>query len=119
MDGTVATASPVHDRVQDAAETLCSCEGIEPVVIEGGIEAWKAAGYPVQQAKGPISLERQVRIAAGSLVLLGLLVPGLQFLPYVVGAGLIFAGLTNSCMMGLLLAKLPWNRMRPMACEAR
>lgn len=99
-------------RATEAAELLGRREGVRPVVIAGGMEAWKKAGYPVAQAKGPISLERQVRIAAGALVLLGLLVPGARPLSYLVGAGLIFAGISNTCAMGLLLARLPWNRPR-------
>jgi rhodanese-related sulfurtransferase len=62
-----------------------------------------------------ISLERQVRIAAGSLVLIGVLLayfvhPGFIALSAFVGAGLVFAGVTDWCGMGLLLAKLPWNQ---------
>ncbi|MBI3910972.1 MAG: rhodanese-like domain-containing protein [Armatimonadetes bacterium] len=97
-------------RAREAAAILRQANGGEPVIVEGGLEAWKQAGYPLRREQGPISLERQVRIAAGSLVLAGLLIPGLGFLPYVVGAGLIFAGVTNTCAMGLLLARLPWNR---------
>ena len=119
QEGEVLLVCRTGRRAQ-AAALLLQRGGVEPVVVEGGIEAWKQAGYPVQRAKGPISLERQVRIAAGSLILLGLLVPGLRFLPYFVGAGLIFAGVTNSCMMGLLLARLRWNRPRvPSACGTR
>lgn len=93
--------------------------GIErPVVVEGGIEAWKNAGLPVRSRKGPISLERQVRIAAGSLVLLGLFVPRLRPISYFVGAGLVFAGITDYCGMALLLAKLPWNQDRTGACSS-
>jgi rhodanese-related sulfurtransferase len=99
-------------RAHEAATVLQAAGRWEPVVVDGGIEAWKQAGHPVRQEKGPISLERQVRIAAGSLILLGLVVPGLQWLPYFVGAGLVFAGVTNSCAMGMLLARLPWNRPR-------
>ena len=99
-------------RAREAAEILELRGGARPVVIEGGIEAWKQAGYPIRREKGPISLERQVRITAGTLVLAGLLIPGALPLSYFVGAGLIFAGITNSCAMGLLLAKLPWNRPR-------
>jgi rhodanese-related sulfurtransferase len=112
-------------RAKEAAEILEGHGRVQPVVIEGGIEAWKQAGYPVRTEKGPMSLERQVRIAAGALVLTGLLLdivlPGARFLSYVVGAGLIFAGVTNSCAMGMLLAKLPWNRRRNAvaACAAR
>jgi len=99
-------------RAREAAELLERRGDVRPLVIEGGMEAWKQAGYPVSSVKGPISLERQVRIAAGSLVLAGLLIPGARPLSYLVGAGLIFAGATNTCAMGLLLARLPWNRPR-------
>jgi len=103
-------------RAREAAELLCAHGGAKAVVVEGGIEAWKHAGYPTRRERGPISLERQVRIAAGALVTIGLLLdtvlPGARLLSYFVGAGLIFAGVTNTCAMGLLLAKLPWNRPR-------
>lgn len=98
-------------RAQTAAERLCESECC-PVVVEGGIEAWKAAGLPLQTISGPISLERQVRIAAGSLVLLGLLAKRLRGVSYFVACGLIFAGVTDKCGMALLLAKLPWNKRR-------
>jgi hypothetical protein len=62
-----------------------------------------------------MSLERQVRIAAGSLVLLGVALGAfvsqwLYGLSAFVGAGLVFAGLTDTCGMGMLLARMPWNR---------
>jgi hypothetical protein len=62
-----------------------------------------------------MSLERQVRIAAGSLVVLGTVLgafvhPAFLGLPAFVGAGLIFAGVTDTCGMGMLLARMPWNR---------
>ncbi len=101
-------------RAREAADLLAGRPGVQPVVVEGGIEAWKLAGYPTGKERGPISLERQVRIAAGALVLTGLLLdfllPGARYLSYFVGAGLVFAGVTDTCAMGLLLAKLPWNR---------
>ena len=97
-------------RAAEAASLLRQAGQCAPVVVQGGIEALRQAGVPLRREQGPISLERQVRIAAGSLILAGLVVPGLGFLPYVVGAGLIFAGVTNSCAMGMLLARLPWNR---------
>jgi rhodanese-related sulfurtransferase len=103
-------------RATEAAEILSRFGSVQPIVIEGGIEAWKQAGYPVAQEKGPISLERQVRIAAGALVVAGLLLdfalPGARLLSGFVGAGLIVAGVTDTCAMGLLLAKLPWNRRK-------
>ena len=110
--GEVALLCRSGTRAREAARLLSAQSLLEPVVVEGGMEAWKRAGYPTKRQKGPMALERQVRIAAGTLVLTGLLVPGLQFLPYVAGAGLVFAGLTDTCAMGLLLARLPWNRQR-------
>lgn len=86
------------------------------VVVGGGTLAWIEAGLPVERSgKGVISLERQVRIAAGSLVLTGAILgwfvhPGFIGLSAFVGAGLVFAGITDWCGMGLLLAKAPWNQ---------
>ncbi len=88
------------------------------VVVEGGTLAWVDAGLPVESAPSKvISLERQVRIGAGSLVLTGVLLgwffhPGFFGLSGFVGAGLVFAGITDWCGMGLLLAKAPWNKRR-------
>lgn len=84
-------------------------------VVEGGIEALRAAGEATVRGQGGMSLERQVRIAAGSLVLTGALLallvhPAFVGLSVFVGAGLVFAGITDWCGMGLLLAKAPWNR---------
>jgi rhodanese-related sulfurtransferase len=90
-----------------------SCEGY---IVEGGIEAWKKAGLPVARDRSqPIELQRQVQIAAGSLVLLGVVLgqviaPGFYALSAFVGAGLTFAGITGWCGMAKLLALMPWNR---------
>jgi rhodanese-related sulfurtransferase len=85
------------------------------VVVAGGTRAWMEAGLPVVggAVKG-MSLERQVRIAAGALVLLGVLLGWFVHhaffgLSGFVGAGLIFAGISDFCGMGLLLARMPWN----------
>lgn len=85
--------------------------------IEGGVQAWEAAQLPVVRGKKTVSLERQVRIAAGLLVLTGALL-GYFLHPYFiglsafVGAGLMFSGITDSCAMGTVLAKMPWNQVR-------
>jgi hypothetical protein len=85
------------------------------VVVEGGTIAWSDAGLPVERAAVKVmSLERQVRIGAGSLVLTGVLLaifvhPYFLALSGFVGGGLVFAGITDWCGMGLLLAKAPWN----------
>ncbi|GAB4214400.1 MAG: rhodanese-like domain-containing protein [Synechococcales cyanobacterium] len=84
--------------------------------LQGGIEAWKNAKLPVTRTpNAPISLMRQVQITAGSLVvtgtILGVLIhPGWLFLSGFVGAGLMFAGISNTCGLALLLARMPWNR---------
>lgn len=99
------------------AATLLQSRGLQSLtVVEGGTDAWSSAGLPVEKsAGGVISLERQVRIGAGSLVLLGVILgftvhPGFFGLSGFVGCGLIVAGITDWCGMGILLAKLPWNR---------
>jgi len=103
-------------RAVKAAQKFAA-QGFErAVVVEGGTEAWAGAGLPVERsAPKAISLERQVRIGAGALVLLGVLLayfvnPVFIGLSAFVGAGLIFAGITGWCGLGLLLAKFPWNR---------
>ena len=88
----------------------------EAFVLEGGVDGWAAAGLPVEtDEKAPLEIMRQVQIAAGSLlvigVLLGLVVhPGFLGLAAFVGAGLTFAGATGFCGMARLLALAPWNR---------
>lgn len=85
------------------------------VSVAGGTAAAERAGLPLVRGKKAISLERQVRIAAGSLVLTGVLL-GWLVTPYAyglsgfVGAGLLFAGITDTCGMGMLLARMPWNQ---------
>lgn len=86
------------------------------VGVEGGTAAWEKAALPVVRgARKVVSLERQVRIGAGSLVLLGVLLgwmihPAFIGLSAFVGAGLVFAGITDWCGMGMLIARMPWNR---------
>lgn len=84
-------------------------------VVEGGIQAWESAGYHLERGKKTISLERQVRIAAGGMVLAGVILgtsvhPAWYGLSGFVGAGLMFSGITDWCGMGMLMAKMPWNR---------
>ncbi len=103
-------------RSLEAQAKLFSLGFKEVQNVKGGMVAWQKAGYPVEkEARVPWSLERQVRLAAGSLVLAGALLgafvdPRFVWLSAFVGAGLVFAGLTDWCGMGLLLARLPWNR---------
>jgi rhodanese-related sulfurtransferase len=84
-------------------------------VLEGGLDAWKKAGLPVALNRHqPIEINRQVQIAAGGLVLLGLVLgafvtPALYFISAFVGAGLVFAGVTGFCGMAKIFAAMPWN----------
>jgi rhodanese-related sulfurtransferase len=90
--------------------------GYENVVnVEGGTLGWEKAGLPVERGRWAVSLERQVRAVAGTMVLTGVLLgwlvsPYWYALPAWVGLGLVFAGVTNTCPMGSLLAKVPWNK---------
>jgi rhodanese-related sulfurtransferase len=108
-------------RAKQACEQLMRAGHLNVVSIEGGTQAWQAAGLPVVRGKAVMSLERQVRIAAGLLVFVGTVLgyfvhPYWLGLPAFVGAGLAFAGITDTCGMGMLLAKMPWNQVR--ACTA-
>jgi rhodanese-related sulfurtransferase len=118
---------PLYVMCKSGARGSKACQkfleaGYDQVVhVEGGVEAWEAAQLPVIRGKKTISLERQVRIAAGFLVLLGAVLaavvhPYFIALPAFVGAGLMFAGITDSCAMGMMLAKMPWNQVRD--CKA-
>lgn len=93
--------------------------------IDGGTLACEAAGLPVVRGTKAMSLERQVRIAAGGIGFLGAvlaLTVDVWFagIPAFIGAGLVFAGVTDTCGMGMLIAKMPWNRRTPAAsCAAK
>jgi rhodanese-related sulfurtransferase len=104
-------ASQAAHRLQEAGqEDIC--------LVEGGMNGWKAAGLPVVgSGQAVMSLERQVRIVAGLLVLLGVSLNRAGWdwgihLSGLVGMGLVVAGLTDHCGMALLLAQMPWNRRR-------
>ena len=102
-------------RSMKISKTLETAGFTNIVNVEGGTSAWHAAGLPVVEGKKVMSLERQVRIAAGSLVVIGAAVgqfvhPGGFGLSAFIGAGLVFAGVTDTCGMGMMIAKMPWNR---------
>jgi rhodanese-related sulfurtransferase len=104
-------------RTSGNAPKLAACAGgAQAFIVEGGLDAWRKAGLPVQEdRRQPIEVMRQVQIAAGSLVLLGVLLgafvaPGFYALSGFVGAGLVFAGVSGSCALASLLRAMPWNR---------
>lgn len=107
-------------RGEQAAERFDQAGFTKVFNVEGGTMAWDVCGLPVVRGKKAISLERQVRIAAGFLVVLGvalgwLVHPGFLGISAFVGLGLMYAGITDTCGMGMILARMPWNRRRP-AC---
>jgi rhodanese-related sulfurtransferase len=107
-------------RGRQACEKFLAAGFANVVNVEGGTLAWAECGLPVVRGKKTISLERQVRVAAGLLVLLGVLLgwlvhPAFVGLSAFVGAGLVFAGITDTCGMGLLLAWMPWNQVKDTA----
>jgi rhodanese-related sulfurtransferase len=128
----LSTFSPVSIRLQADLRIILCCQsgrrstqaaqklfesGFTDVThLEGGLAAWKAAGYTTQiDRNAPISLFRQIQIAAGSLVALGTVLgafisPWFLLLSGFVGCGLVFAGVSNTCAMGMLLMKLPYNQ---------
>ena len=102
-------------RGKQACEKLAAA-GLNVVNVEGGTLAWDAAGLPVVRGRKAISLERQVRIVAGFLVLVSAVLaiavhPYFAGLSAFIGAGLMFAGITDTCGMAMLLARMPWNQV--------
>lgn len=104
------------NRTSEYAERLTEATQCEAYLLDGGLDAWRKAGLPfAEDRRQPLELMRQVQIAAGSLVLVGVLLslmvaPGFLGLSAFVGLGLIFAGSTGWCGMARLLATMPWNR---------
>ncbi|MCL4766586.1 MAG: DUF2892 domain-containing protein [Hyphomicrobiaceae bacterium] len=112
-------------RTSAAGARLASSSPVRAYLLEGGLEGWKRAGLPVARDDSqPIEIMRQVQIAAGTLVLTGVILgtyvePGFYGLSAFVGAGLVFAGISGWCGMAKLLAFMPWNRRprRPATAE--
>ena len=104
------------NRTGTAAARLAARISGAAYVLEGGVEAWKAAGLPLQvDAKQPLELMRQVQMVAGGLILLGAVLgttinPAFWGISAFVGAGLFVAGATGFCGMANILKLMPWNR---------
>jgi rhodanese-related sulfurtransferase len=114
--GPLYTICRSGSRGRQAAEKFLAAGYTNVTNVEGGTLAWEQAGLPVVRGKKAMSLERQVRIAAGTLVVIGTALgafvhPAFLGLPAFVGAGLVFAGVTDTCGMGMMLARMPWNRV--------
>lgn len=105
-------------RARRAAEQLAAAGVSGCTVVEGGLEAWMAAGLPVERGSGSVlPLMRQVQIVIGLVSGVGAALaiwkhPLFGLIPLFTGAGLLFAGLTGTCGLALLLARMPWNQRR-------
>jgi rhodanese-related sulfurtransferase len=115
LDAPIVLVCRSGNRARQAEALLREVDFSPLHVLAGGVGDWEQAGLPVNRGRSVWSLERQVRGIAGALVLLGTLGSVLIWQPFIylsmfVGAGLLFAALTDSCMMGVLLMKLPFNR---------
>lgn len=115
-DGAVVFHCRSGARTGANAARLAVAAGEACHALEGGIDAWRRAGLEVRTDRAqPLELMRQVQLAAGGLVLLGVVLgvlasPGFLAVPAFVGAGLMLAGATGWCGMARLLRHMPWNR---------
>ncbi len=114
LDEQVVLVCRSGQRATQAEETLRSAGLANVHILDGGITAWQAKGFAVNRGAQRWDLERQVRLAAGSIVLSSVLgsiaAPKLKWVAAAIGGGLSVAALTNTCAMGMLLSKLPYNR---------
>jgi rhodanese-related sulfurtransferase len=125
-------AEPIYFVCRSGGRSKTACEkmiaaGFTNVVsVDGGTSACDSAGLPVVRGKKAMSLERQVRIAAGSLVAIGAALAAFGPDPLwqsvgaglagFVGCGLVFAGVTDTCGMAMLIARMPWNQTSAVTC---
>jgi 3-mercaptopyruvate sulfurtransferase SseA len=118
-------SNPIYVMCQSGGRASKDCERLQEAgladvyCVEGGMTAWEKIHLPVERgATKAISLERQVRISAGSIVLLGVALAwtiqsAFLAIAALFGAGLIFAGITDYCGMAFVLSKMTWNRQSP------
>jgi rhodanese-related sulfurtransferase len=128
-DGPVYFVCKSGGRSQKACEKLLAAGFQHAISVAGGTAACEAAGVPVVRGRKVMSLERQVRIAAGALVAIGAALAGFgpeapvnwqaigAGLAGFVGCGLVFAGITDTCGMAMLIARMPWNQVSDGACR--
>jgi len=121
FDENVVLVCRSGQRAAQAEETLRAAGLFNLHILDGGMLGWEAAGLPVRRGTQRWDLERQVRLVAGSLVLTSVLasvaVPKLKWLAAGIGGGLAFAAVSNTCAMGAVLSKLPYNRNA--SCDLR
>ncbi|MCD0485945.1 rhodanese-like domain-containing protein [Streptacidiphilus sp. ASG 303] len=121
--GGLAVVCASGARSEAACRQLAAA-GVPAATLTGGTSAWAADGKPLDRpagARATWAMDRQVRLAAGSLVLAGLLAdlarPGARWFSAAIGGGLVFSAVSNTCAMGNLLGRLPYNRPRTAAAD--
>jgi rhodanese-related sulfurtransferase len=114
LDADVVLVCRSGGRAAQAAQALAEVGLADIAVLDGGVTAWEGAGGHVTRGRRTWELERQVRLAAGSVVAASVLgsiaAPRLKWLAGAVGSGLVVAAVTDSCALGSLLSRMPWNR---------
>ncbi len=113
--GTLVLVCESGGRAEQAADKLGAGGLSDLVVLGGGMSSWLESGAPVEQGETTKwALERQVRLVAGSIVLTSVLasalLPRAKWVAAGIGGGLTFAAASNTCLMGTMLLKLPYNR---------
>ncbi|MDO4904908.1 MAG: rhodanese family protein [Lautropia sp.] len=115
-DRTVIFHCRSGNRTRLNAARLRACTTAEAYLLDGGLDGWKRVGLPViRDVSQPLELQRQVQIAAGSVILLGTVLgmsvsSWFHLMAGFVGAGLVFAGVSGFCGLARLLMLAPWNR---------
>ena len=114
LDDHVVLVCRSGQRAAQAEQTLHDTGLTNVHILDGGMNSWEAGGFSVKRGAQRWDLERQVRLVAGSIVALSILasifVPGFKWVAFFIGSGLVFAAVSNTCTMGMMLAKLPYNR---------
>ena len=120
LDEHVVLVCQSGQRATQAEEALREAGLANVHILDGGMTAWQGSGFLVNRDVQRWDLQRQVRFVAGTIVALSILasilIPGLKWVAFAMGAGLAVAAATNTCLMGMMLAKLPYNRGP--ACDA-
>ena len=120
LDDQVVLVCQSGQRAAQAEDALRTAGLGNVHILDGGIGAWETQGFAVNRGARRWDLQRQVRFVAGTIVALSILasilIPGFKWVAFVMGAGLSITAVTNTCLMGMMLAKLPYNRGP--ACDA-
>lgn len=115
LDGTAVLVCQSGSRAGTAQDRLAQAGFTSARVLQGGISAYADAGGDVVRSGSRWSMDRQVRMTAGSIALAGAVASQLGskrfgLIPAAIGAGLSFSAVSDTCAMASVLSKMPWNR---------